>query len=387
MNLSESKAAEIVKKINADIDQKINIMNEQGIIIASTDPARVNTFHGGARRIVDEGLEELVVHYNGEYEGSLCGTNFPIVVEGKTIGIIGVTGNYDEIVKYALIIKHMTELLLKETYEIEENLLEENIRNRFLNDWILGSMKDINRKFVDRGKLLDIDITLPRRILACSLYSAKEVQDLRTMREVDPAMDFLKKCIRSFGKANLFLECASTLICMIPRRSDEEMAAFAEDIKAHLEEKYPLRLAIGIDSGNHSYQQMHMAYVKANKALQACLRMHKKDIRFYDDINMEIFSDEVTDITKQEYISKIFKGYNHEEIAEAISILETFYDVEGSINAASEKLYIHKNTLQYKLNKIADKTGYNPRSIRHSSLFYIAIYFYRETRDAMLKDE
>ena len=66
---------------------------------------------------------------------------------------------------------------------------------------------------------------------------------------------------------------------------------------------------------------------------------------------------------------------------------KTFYDVEGSINAASEKLFIHKNTLQYKLNKIAEKTGYNPRSIRHSSLFYIAIYFYRETRDAMLKME
>ena len=59
-------------------------------------------------------------------------------------------------------------------------------------------------------------------------------------------------------------------------------------------------------------------------------------------------------------------------------------DREGDTNAASEKLYIYKNTLQYRLNKIADRTGYNPRSIRHSSLFYIAIYFYRETRDAML---
>ena len=387
MHLSESKAAEIVKKINADIDQKINIMNEQGIIIASTDPTRINTFHEGAKRILDENLEELVVRYNGEFEGSMCGTNFPIVFQGNTIGVIGLTGNYEEIVKYALIIKHMTELLLKEAYTIEENILEENIRNRFLNDWILGNMKDINHKFIERGRLLDIDITLPRRILACSVYSVKETQDLRVMREVGPAMDFLKKSLRSLGKANLFLECASTLVCMIPQRSDEEMEDLAEELKAHLEDKYPLRLAIGIDSGKHSYQQMHMAYVKANKALQACLRMHKKDIRFYDDINMEIFSDEVTDITKQEYISKIFKGYSHEEIAEAIGLLETFYDVEGSINAASEKLYIHKNTLQYKLNKISEKTGYNPRSIRHSSLFYIAIYFYRETRDAMIKIE
>ena len=72
-------------------------MNEQGIIIASTDSARINTFHEGAKRIVDENLEELVVRFNGEFEGTMCGTNFPIVFQGKTIGVIGVTGNYEDI--------------------------------------------------------------------------------------------------------------------------------------------------------------------------------------------------------------------------------------------------------------------------------------------------
>ncbi|HCL01523.1 MAG TPA: hypothetical protein DHW61_03765 [Lachnoclostridium phytofermentans] len=44
-------------------------------------------------------------------------------------------------------------------------------------------------------------------------------------------------------------------------------------------------------------------------------------------------------------------------------------------------LFIHKNTLQNKLKRISERTGYDPRSIRHSSLFYIAIY--RDISDSM----
>ena len=62
-------------------------------------------------------------------------------------------------------------------------------------------------------------------------------------------------------------------------------------------------------------------------------------------------------------------------------MLETLYDLEGSITAAAEKLHMHKNTLQYKLRRIYERTGYDPRSIRWSSLSYIAIDFYREIRN------
>ena len=67
--------------------------------------------------------------------------------------------------------------------------------------------------------------------------------------------------------------------------------------------------------------------------------------------------------------------------AETVGLLETLYDLEGSITAAAEKLHMHKNTLQYKLRRIYERTGYDPRSIRWSSLFYIAIDFYREIRN------
>jgi len=58
-----------------------------------------------------------------------------------------------------------------------------------------------------------------------------------------------------------------------------------------------------------------------------------------------------------------------------------FYREEGSITLTAQKLFIHKNTLQYKLKKLKEKTGYDPRSIRYSSLYYNAMYFYRDVQE------
>lgn len=47
---------------------------------------------------------------------------------------------------------------------------------------------------------------------------------------------------------------------------------------------------------------------------------------------------------------------------------------------------MHKNTLQYKLKRIYERTGYDPRSLRYSALFLIAIDFYREIRGLLYEE-
>lgn len=54
MELRVQQARAIVHEINTVLPQKINLMNKDGIIIASTDPERIHTFHGGAARVIRE---------------------------------------------------------------------------------------------------------------------------------------------------------------------------------------------------------------------------------------------------------------------------------------------------------------------------------------------
>lgn len=387
MELSRRIAEKIVAEVNNIIPQKINLMDPHGTIIASTDPMRVGSFHEGAYRIVTEGLSEVIVHRDGEYAGALRGLNFPIVMGGRTLGVLGITGRYAEIVDSARIIQRMTELLLSEAYHAERRLVGENVRNSYLDEWLNGNRKNHNVAFVERGLALHMDVTAPRRVLACCVYEPARTQqlELETLHDIDSAEQAIRRFIVNADRNNLFLKTPSGLVCLVTPQHDEELVAMAEAMCAAVEKPFPnLRLAVGIDDCVGGLETMHSNSVKAQRALAACMRTRKSGaIRLYGDLNMEVFADAVDSMTKLEYVRRIMRGFSDAEIVRLLPVLEVFYDYDGSLSRAAEALYIHRNTLQYRLRRIAERTGYDPRSIRHSSLFYIAIYFYREVRDLM----
>lgn len=378
MILSQKIAKNIVREVNAVIPMKINIMDERGIIIASSDAKRVNTFHEGAYQIVTDQISEIRVNYDGEFDGALEGINYPLKIQNYIVGVLGITGVYDEIKESANIIKRMTELILENAYSVEQKQLKENICNRYLSEWFNGEAKNITKDFVKKGKALGFDITMPRRLMVCSLYIKDTDESIRSMQVIEEAEKSLKQRIVRINHSNIYYESGSALICAITAKDDNEIIETVTLLKNEIENKYPVKLAIGIDSPMGNYTFAKLAFIRATKANRACMRTHKWDVRFYDDLNMEVFCDELEEGIKLEFINKIFRGFTNEEIRETMILLEVYYDMEGSINKAADKLFIHKNTLQNRLKQITERTGYDPRSIRHSSLFYIAIYFYRE---------
>lgn len=277
----------------------------------------------------------------------------------------------------------MTELLLENTYSVEQRQLKENVYTRYLSEWLNGEAKNITTDFVRRGKVLGFDITIPRRILVCSFYHSNQGENLQSMQVIEEAEKYLKKRVASKDSLNLYYKAGSTLVCAVTSTTDMSVVSLANELKKQVEEKFSVRLVIGIDSSVENFAFAQTALIRAQKANKACMRTQKRDIQLYDDLNMEVFTDEISELSKQEFVHRIFKGFNNEEIRNSMVLLETFYDMEGSIQKVSEHLFIHKNTLQNKLKRIAERTGYDPRSIRHSSLFYIAIYFYRDIYNSM----
>jgi len=377
MEILKNIAMNIVKEINGIIGEDINIMNSDGIIIASTNSRRIGTFHAGAKKVVDENLDELVIRYDGEYEGSYCGTNIPIKFKDIIAGVIGVTGPGNEVMKYGKIIKKMSEILIAEQYYSQQQEIEQRIRDRFLTDWIVGgTMNHLHESMVERGNVLEIDITKKRRVMILSVASQNE-QGLEDVASIDEAEAFLMSLLENDESIEV-LKSGRYIITVLLDRDDVHMLNFAEFVKTEVEKNYLLKLAIGIDSSSEGSQQINYSYQKALKSLRTCLRSRTTEIRFYSSINMEIFISELTPAIKKEYIRSIFKGLNERETGEWISLLEVFYDAEGSLTDTANKLFIHKNTLQYKLRKLGSITGYDPRSLKFSSLYYNAIHFYRD---------
>lgn len=109
MHLSRESAQKIVEEIGALVRQNINLMDETGHIIASTDPKRIGMFHQGAHQIITAHLPELYITPEAETATVRQGINLPIEVNGEAVGVIGITGVYDEVFDYGQIVKKMTE--------------------------------------------------------------------------------------------------------------------------------------------------------------------------------------------------------------------------------------------------------------------------------------
>lgn len=377
MKFPKSSCMKIVQEISDIIGERVNMMDHEGMIIASTDPARIGTFHAGAKRVVDEKLEILTIHDDEEYTGAKPGLNLPIEFQNDIIGVIGVTGPEKKVGKYGQIIKKMTEILLLDISMRKEMDVEQRIRARFLNDWIHGLPQEINRQMVENGRQIGIDITLPRRILLVSIIPREGAATVALQRVIDAAEGSVRKVLVGFTEAIVF-KSGSALVCLVSRAEDARMLEWAGVLKARIEENQALCVCIGIDDPVANFVHINTAYQHAQKALRTCLRSPSKDIRLYDSINMEIFSGEIPDMIKLEYVRRIFRDCTWEEIAGWIPLLDTYYACDGSIARASQALYIHKNTLQYRLRQLYEKTGYDPRSIRFSSLYYNAIHFYHD---------
>lgn len=115
--LLEELAEDLVSATSGLLDGRIiNIMNPDGIIIASTQPERIGTFHKGARDAAVSGKPVSIrPDQIQEYSGAREGYNMPLRVGGNIIGVVGIYGEPSEI-RY---LAHLVEVYTEKYYQLE----------------------------------------------------------------------------------------------------------------------------------------------------------------------------------------------------------------------------------------------------------------------------
>lgn len=91
--LEETLAKKLIERVSEYTSYNVNIMNEDGIIIASVDPKRVGTFHEAAYVITHNDRDVIMVEDSKEYEGTAPGINMVIQIDGKELAWSGFRGS------------------------------------------------------------------------------------------------------------------------------------------------------------------------------------------------------------------------------------------------------------------------------------------------------
>ncbi len=369
MHISKTSAKQIVNEISKLVKQNINLMDETGCIIASCDKDRIGQFHEGAYKIITEKLDEYYITDDLATDTAKKGLNLPLELEGEIVGVVGITGSYDEVINSGRLIKKMTEILLMEKRASYHQLMDKRVRNAFLEEWLINTGYVNYRELEERGMALNIDINRPRRIIIASVEELdryKETQEGQSkISKFENAIDaYLNKIEGAIHFRN-----ASRQIILVDRMATEQLVVFSKKMTKYVYDKVGFRLNIGIDGTD---RDMHYAYIQANKAWESASD-EGQDIVCYENMSFELVLSCVPTERKREYIGKIFNGCSHDEIKDYITMLNIYFKTDGSIQKTSDLMYVHKNTLQYRINKLKDISGYDVRKPSESAALYIAM--------------
>ena len=96
------------------------------------------------------------------------------------------------------------------------------------------------------------------------------------------------------------------------------------------------------------------------------------------DIDAELLLDQVSRDRKLEYLRRLFPGCNIRQVREFVALLEAWFAAEGSLQTAAELMFIHKNTIQYRLKRLAEVTGLDVRRPSQSTALYLAMRIFLE---------
>ncbi|GAB6167824.1 PucR family transcriptional regulator [Clostridium carnis] len=151
----------------------------------------------------------------------------------------------------------------------------------------------------------------------------------------------------------------------------EEEKEYAFSLKETVLQTLGITIYIGISSLDGEYKGFLRGYKEATKAIEIGLNFKiKPEVYLLSEMVLEkaIFNlkDEYSMELKEQY-EEIFKGFNHE----LILTLEEILKCNLSLTKASKKLYVHRNTLMYRVEKIKKETGLDIRNFKEATFLYL----------------
>lgn len=121
MQLNDNLARQIVARAMKILSFSVNVMDEHGLIIASGNPERIHQRHEGAVLALTENrVVEISEATALQLKGVRPGINLPISYQGELIGVIGISGDPEEVRAYAELVRMTAELILEQAALTEQ---------------------------------------------------------------------------------------------------------------------------------------------------------------------------------------------------------------------------------------------------------------------------
>ena len=336
MNIN--KIGSMLKQLKRIIKSEINIIEESGYIIESTNSNNIgeydlriknNRFFEG---IMEE--QDKMYYFHEDTSGSkiIISIGKGAFSNKKVVEIVGffLTQNFEEI---------SSENLLKEA-------LLEGIKENYLDNFL----KKFNISMHEKMQVIVI--------------------------EVDESFEYeVENLVHQVFPSGLIVKMHSNILTYINRflRKNNEIEKNIYDA-IYSELFYEPKIGVGTVVDN--IKDIHKSYSKALESLKLGKTFNiEKNIFYYRDFALPALINNMNHKNLENLYVNMTNGLDEILLNSELKLTAIkFFENNLNISETAKKLYIHRNTLIYRLNKIKKISGYDLRNFEDSINFKIAMY-------------
>ncbi len=244
-------------------------------------------------------------------------------------------------------------------------------KERFDKDNFIKNLLLDNLLLVDiynRAKKLHIDVNVKRVVFIIETSSEKDANALEIVRNIYSART--KDFITAVDEKNIILVRE-----VKPNETYDDLTKVAETLLDMLGAEGMTDIHIAFGTIVSDLKDVSRSYKEAKMALDVGkIFYEEKNVVAYSKLGIGRLIYQLPIPLCRMFIKEIFDGKSPDEFdEETLTTINKFFDNSLNVSETSRQLYIHRNTLVYRLDKIQKNTGLDLRVFDDAITFKIAL--------------
>lgn len=383
-------AQKTMKTLTKTLPFRISFTDEKGIILSDSDPNRIGTSHPPSIKVLE--IDDMILFEPSvvkEMENVLPGVAVPLKFDGQSIGVLGIVGDPTEVQPFAKLVKQYVEMMWQESKKLQADELRRMKMESFLHYILMDSKHQDEEQVKVYADLLNIDMSYQRVCILIDIGQSvlTEVNDEPQVVTKFMFKDKLLNCVTTaFGKENDNICSFLSSEKMIFLRSIKDDKAFRDFIESFKERATQLlemlrvynitKVKISAGGIADSLLDVSGSYHEAEKLIKHGHNMEESPqiLTYYDwNVLLKILPSQIKSDFKHYVRERLYYFFQDEDRVELSHNFSVYCRCNMNISQAAKQLYIHRNTLMYRLKKIEKLTGLDMNNFEHCMILYFSL--------------
>ncbi|MFB4314358.1 CdaR family transcriptional regulator [Actinomadura sp. 21ATH] len=352
--IAGTDAQAIVDEIMRRLGRNVNLMDGRGVIIASGDRDRVGEEHDGAVRVLRSGAPVAVTGAEARsMRGTRAGVNLPVRIGAEIAGVVGVTGEPAEVGDLAGAVALMTELMITQQEMRAEAEWRARTRDQIVADLVAGRLTAAQWR--RRLRLVGARPAAPFALFA-----------LRPGPGAPDAPGAAALLYRRLGGGEeqvlASVDVTGTLWAVAGAAAPASLRGRLREMRGELPGACLLDAGAAADFGAllENVRRGRLALRRRTLPPETTLRDQEVAVLLAE------LPGEVADAAGRRVLGAL--------PADLRRTLRTYFAHDRHVTEAARALNVHRNTLVYRLGRIAELTGRDPRAFDDAVALQAALY-------------